>query len=139
MWTDTQTGTHLLLHGFAVEHHPAKQSLDVIQLGIWRSLHHGLQHVLLQVQSICLVLGKVGGHNVVGAQLDPATDGLLLTHDKAQQGALATAIGPCSNTWVSGCEAVWTGNMCVPWVGWGGLGGAVSPMGWEDQEVRIGW
>ncbi len=83
MWTGTQTGTHLLFHGFAVEHHPAKQGLDVIQLGIRRSLHHGLQHVLLQVQSICLVLSKVGRHDVVGAQLHPATDGLFLTHDQA--------------------------------------------------------
>lgn len=99
--TDTQTDTHLLLHGFAVEHHPAKQGLDVIQLGIRRGLHHGLQHVLLQVQSVCLVLSKVGGHNVVGAQLYSATDGLLLTHDEAQQGALATAIGACRHTRVS--------------------------------------
>ncbi|KAA6425011.1 MAG: hypothetical protein FRX49_05185 [Trebouxia sp. A1-2] len=78
------------------------KGLDVIQLGIRRGLHHGLQHVLLQVQSVCLVLSKVGGHNVVGAQLYSATDGLLLTHDEAQQGALATAIGACRHTRVCG-------------------------------------
>ena len=49
----------------------------------------------------------------VESKLHSVADGLFLTHDQAQQGALATAIGACSSTRVSECV--------------------------EDQKVWIGW
>ena len=57
-------------------------------------------------------MSNVGRQTGVGSKLHSATDGLCLTHDKAQQGALATAFRPCSSTWLSGNgedQKVWIG------------------------------
>ena len=61
----------------------------------------------------CGLVSNVGRQTGVESKLHSVADGLFLTHDQVQQGALATAIGACSSTRV---------NECV-----------------EDQKVWIGW